>query len=432
MKKDVRIGCRRNTLMLLPALIMLVSPVIVQAQADDVYFVPTKKSEKAIVVESVAEKYNVKNIAKSAVRDVDEYNRRSTAISNEPEAYVEENADDGYSAVMEEYQDYDFSTRIIRFHTPRSTFGPLYWDFVFGGINDWYVYDNGYNIDIYPTASNPFYYWGSTPFYWNSMSYRHWMDWYGLGHYPYWGWNHYGHHHHYNGYWCDYNWYYNHMHHYPHIGGHLNSKRPRGHIPHNGAVSSRDRNDKSIPVNVASRNNGKDTGRVSGRDTGKGRVDLRGVKKENTRTDNSSVTGNRNSNTQKNNTGKVNLRGSERNGSGRSVSGAGQERVNNRQTNGARRQQPARTNVESSKKQSNPASGARNGSVNRRSSSSGSYNRQSSTSVSRSRSSSGSSRSSSGSSYRSSSRSSGNSSSYSGGSSSRSSSGASRSSGRSR
>ena len=88
-------------------------------QVDDIYFVPTKKSEKTLVVESVAEKYNVQVTPKSKVRDADEYNRRS-GFTNDPEAYIEENYDSGSS--VDEYQDYDYSTRIIRFRSPSRAF----------------------------------------------------------------------------------------------------------------------------------------------------------------------------------------------------------------------------------------------------------------------------------------------------------------------
>ncbi len=410
--------------MVLPLLAILVSPFMAMAQVDDAYFVPTRKSEKSLVVESVAEKYSVKDVQKSAARNADEYNRRS-GFTNDPEAYVEENFSDGFSSDSS-YQDFDYSTRIVRFHSPRRALSPLYWDLAYDcGVNDWYVYDNGYSIDIYPTASNPLFYWSGPSYFWNSMNYYSWRNWHSFyGYMPFWEWEHYMHHYYDHwgyGRWYGSHWYNNHWY-YAHHGGNWNYSRPMRHIPHNGAVTDRrDRGGKQIPSNSVSRGNGNNDVRGGGRNTGN--VDLRGVRNGTGRDSNRAVADDRNSSTPQDNNGRVNLRGSS-SGSGRSVGQAGQDNVNGRRDNGARRQQPARIGAGNTENRRSSAVGQGSSSVSRRSSSSGSYNRQSSTSVKRS-SSSGSSRSSS--SYRSSSRSSSGSS-RSSGSSYRSSSGSSRSS----
>ncbi|MBE6285096.1 MAG: hypothetical protein E7093_01435 [Bacteroidales bacterium] len=440
MKNQFRRVQMENIMKALAMLLLLVSPFIGYAQADDIYFVPKKESgKKTLVVESVSDKYGITSAAKISMRDVDEYNRRSGGYTNDPEAYIEENYSDEY--YDDEYQEYDYSTRIVRFHSPRRAFGSIYWDLSYGcGINDWYVYDNGYSIDIYPTVNNPLYFWGDFSFAWNSLNYYNWRSWYnyyGWGYSPYWGWHYPGYHHHYyDHYWYGHNWC------GPHWNGHVHAdrwydgRRPNRRIPVNGAVTAKRDN---IPSNSSVRG-GNNRGTVAGKGNNGG-VDLRGVRKDNGRGDASAV-GQRNEGQSKNDRNGVNLRGSNRNGNGqvREIRfGSGNEGNRKVGENGARRQQPARSmvNAEGNKRNSSAAGSSngnvrqsrndggskreQSGTVNRRgSSSTGSYNRQSSTNVTRSRSGSTQSRSSSSYSSGSSSRSRSNSSSYSSGSSSRS------------
>ena len=439
MKNQFRRVQMESLMKALAMLLLLISPLAGYAQADDIYFVPKKESEKkTLVVESVSDKYGISSAAKSSMRDVDEYNRRSGGYTNDPEAYVEENYSDEY--YDDEYQEYDYSTRIVRFHSPRRAFSSIYWDLSYGcGINDWYVYDNGYSIDIYPTVNNPLFFWGDFSFAWISLNYYNWRslyNYYSWGCTPYWGWHHHGYHHHYyDHYWYGHNWY------GPHWNGHVHAdrwydgRRPNRRVPHNGAVTAKRDN---IPSNSSVRG-GNDKGAVAGKGNNGG-VDLRGVRKDNGRGDASAV-GQRNDGQGKNNRDGVNLRGSNRNGNGqvREIRfGSGNEGNRKVGENGARRQQPARSmvNAEGNKRNSSAAGSSngnvrqsrndggskreQSGTVNRRGSSSGSYNRQSSTNVTRSRSGSTQSRSSSSYSSGSGSRSSNNSSSYSSGSSSRS------------
>lgn len=449
MKSEVRRIQLENYLRALAVLLLLVSPFAGSAQVDDIYFVPKKSEKKTLVVERISDKYGIDSEVKSPMRDVDEYNRRSSGYTNDPEAYIEENYSDEYESDADEYQEYDYSTRIIRFHSPRRAFSSIYWDLSYGcGINDWYVYDNGYTIDIYPTVNNPLYFFGDFSFSWNFLNYYNWRSWYNYyswGYTPYWGWHHPGYHC-YDHYWFGHGW---HGHHWnPHIpAGNWNyGRRPIGRIPHNGAVTARRDN---VPSNSSVRG-GNDSGRVASNGNSGG-VDLRGVRKGSDR-DNGSVAVRQNEMSGKTNRGGVNLRGnnagngSERNGNGqvREVR-FGSNSKSNRQVgeNRARRQQSARSLVNSNdrkrsssvsdnasenvrqKRNSSTLRKEQSGTVNRRgSSSSGSYNRQSSTSVTRSRNSSTQSRgNSSYSSGSSSSRKSG--SSFSSGSSSRSSSGSS-------
>ena len=431
----------RDVKMIVAMFLVLVSPLVATAQVDDVYFVPTKENEeKVLVVKSTAEKYNIDNTSESSMRNVDEYNRRSTAYTNAPDEYIDENYTDEYVYEDDSYDDYSYSTRIIRFRNPRrAVYSSIYWDLMYGcGINDWLIYDNGYSIDIYPTYNNPLYYWGDFAFAWNPFSWYSWYSWHGWHHTAYWGWHHpyYGH-------------YYGHC--YDHYYGHHNHIAM--HPNHNYWSPSR-RNNRYIPTNGAvgggryERGEGSRGNRVAASDkNNSGRVNLRG--NAGNRSDKVASADRGTSNN--NNSGRVNLRGN----AGNRGNNAAAQSGNNRKENGAgfkiggnqgrdnaiRRQQPARgsanvsssraansgkSNSESVRQQKNnntSNSSNRGSSVNRRSSGSSSgYNRPSSTSVTRSRNSSSSENRSSSSYSRSSGSSRNNSSSYSRSSSSRSSS----------
>ena len=393
---------------MLPAfalLVSLASPFAAIAQVDDVYFVPSKKSEeKVLVIKSTAEKYNISTASASQGRDVDEYNRRSTAYTDSPDEYIDENYTGDYSYEEGAYDDYSYSTRIIRFRNPRrAMYSPIYWDLMYGcGVSDWLIYDNGYSIDIYPTYNNHLYFYSDFAFGWNPFSWYSWNSW----HYPgYYGWYHPYH-----------SPYYNHFygHYYP---GHLMAGAGGGYW---GPAR---RSTRFVPTN----------GAVSGGRSARG---------EGARSERGTVSGSRADRSSMRADGNVRRNGSTgngrsvaQNGNKRNESGAGFRIESNDgktqgRDNAIRRQQPARGsvnnggnrgvngNVNAGVRQESTKGASGSSSVNRRESGTSSgYNRPSSTSTVRSRSSS----SSSSSSVRSSSGSSSNSrssSSYSSGSSS--------------
>ena len=75
--------------------VLLVSPFVATAQVDDVYFVPSKENkEKVLVIKNTADKYGINTASAGTARDVDEYNRRSTANTNSPDEYIDENYTD--------------------------------------------------------------------------------------------------------------------------------------------------------------------------------------------------------------------------------------------------------------------------------------------------------------------------------------------------
>ena len=439
MKDQVMKMQSRDVKMIVAMFLVLVSPLVATAQVDDVYFVPTKESEeKVLVVKSTAEKYNIDNTSASSMRNVDEYNRRSTAYTNAPDEYIDENYTDEYVYEDNSYDDYSYSTRIIRFRNPRrAVYSSIYWDLMYGcGINDWLIYDNGYSIDIYPTYNNPYYFWSDFAFSWNPFSWYSWHSWHHAAH---WGWHH-----------PYYSHYYGHC--YDHYYGHHNHIAMR---PNYNYWSPSRRNTRYIPTNGAvgggryERGEGSRVNRVAASDkNNSGRVNLRG----NAGNRGDKVASADRGTSNNNNSGRVNLRGNAGNrgnnaaaqsGNKRNENGAGFKIGSNQgRDNAIRRQQPARgsanvnnnraansgkSNSESVRQQkSNSTSNSSNrgSSVNRRGSGSSSgYNRPSSTSVTRSRNSSSSENRSSSSYSRSSSSSRNNSSSYSSGSSSRSSSG---------
>ena len=439
MKDQVMKMQSRDVKMIVAMFLVLVSPLVATAQVDDVYFVPTKESEeKVLVVKSTAEKYNIDNTSASSMRNVDEYNRRSTAYTNAPDEYVDENYTDEYVYEDDSYDDYSYSTRIIRFRNPRrAVYSSIYWDLMYGcGINDWLIYDNGYSIDIYPTYNNPYYFWSDFAFSWNPFSWYSWHSWHHAAH---WGWHH-----------PYYSHYYGHC--YDHYYGHHNHIAMR---PNHNYWSPSRRNTRYIPTNGAvgggryERGEGSRGNRVvASNNNNSGRVNLRG----NAGNRGDKVASADRGTSNNNNTGRVNLRGNAgsrgnnavaQSGNKRNENGAGFKIGSNQgRDNAIRRQQPARSSanvnnnraansgksnsesVRQERKNNSSNSSNRGSSVNRRGSSSSSgYNRPSSTSVTRSRNSSSSENRSSSSYSRSSGSSRSNSSSYSSGSSSRSSSG---------
>ena len=162
------------------------SGIAINAQDDDVYFVPSKSKENNSIQQSSyskinsdyhsSEDYDGSNWAEGrgyGGRDIDEYNRRNFA-----EDTLAADSSQYYSS-----DDYDgaYTQRLIRFHSP--TVGiyvssPYYWDFCDFYWNDPWFYNRWYWGG-----------WGFGPYYWNS-----WWGWsnpwfydYAWGWYPHWG-----------------------------------------------------------------------------------------------------------------------------------------------------------------------------------------------------------------------------------------------------
>ncbi len=193
-------------------------PLNMYAQFDDIYFVPKKSdaSAKAVSESNVASQAILGE--SYALRDEDEYNRRpsSDAYSyGEVEEYTEADEE-----VYDE-EDFRYSTRIIRFHSPRRVVvsSPWYWDVVYsGGFDTWTVYDNGIYVDLYPSYD----YW-YTP-YWSLSFYGGWL---GFTAASYWNsWYHHSHWH-YHPHW-HHAWHGPHFPHYGHgfVGGYYPNRRP--------------------------------------------------------------------------------------------------------------------------------------------------------------------------------------------------------------
>ncbi len=180
-----------NSKFFLTIALVLSATLAVQAQDDDdLYFTPTKKSQKTSAARVTQKVYSDND------RDDDEYNRRYTGYADAWQTGGEADSivADSMAADMEYAQssgsaydltdpenDYVYSRRILRFHSPRFGFAissPYYWDLVYG----WGVYDYLYD---------PYYDYFYDPFYWSwgwgyGWAYRPWNTWYG----PIWGWHH--------------------------------------------------------------------------------------------------------------------------------------------------------------------------------------------------------------------------------------------------
>lgn len=163
--------------------------ISIVAQDDDLYFTPTPTNysenhthgygflEDEPFEQSKLSVYNTNS------RDDDEYNRRYIGDMNYQTSggqdYDYESNDTVFNtdSLSENVEDYEYSRRILRFHSPRvgiALSSPYYWDLVYSyGVYD-YLYDAYYD---------PFFYsWG-----WRyGWSWGPWSSWYG----PFWGWHH--------------------------------------------------------------------------------------------------------------------------------------------------------------------------------------------------------------------------------------------------
>lgn len=133
---------------------MLLFPLSLFAQSNDMFYVPQKEVKQTDVAKILSATYEYENdddwgIADNGnTRDVDEYNRRGayyyssdTVAADDvetllAECYTEE----------EEDTEYDYTVRIVRFHSPTCVMvsSPWYWD-VYPSI---YYYDDYYHYDI--------------------------------------------------------------------------------------------------------------------------------------------------------------------------------------------------------------------------------------------------------------------------------------------
>lgn len=163
----------------------------VMAQDDDLYFTPSSQpispenNTNSLVTTQELDRYEQPKLSvyNNNSRDDDEYNRRYISsvdyqIGGSSE-YDYESNDTIFNtdSIDEDMEDYEYSRRILRFHSPRvgiALSSPYYWDLVYNyGIYD-YMYDAYYD---------PFFYtWG-----WRyGWSWGPWSSWYG----PFWGWHH--------------------------------------------------------------------------------------------------------------------------------------------------------------------------------------------------------------------------------------------------
>lgn len=197
--------------------LMLMFAVGATAQVDDMYFVPNKSEKKNKSVRNsekpqmvTTQEYLLGDETWNGI-DEDEYNRRGhlTSVTSEDveneETIYEEVEDTLYLSEETVDEDFSYSSRILRFHSPRVVMlsSPWYWDIVYtSGVDSWLICDDGIYWDVYP-------------------AYSYYSSWY----YPAWSWNftfgHWGYYNHFCwDYWHAPVWHGHHHHHYyPHPGG---------------------------------------------------------------------------------------------------------------------------------------------------------------------------------------------------------------------
>lgn len=135
---------KRVTLFLLVAL-----PVALMAQVNEMFYVPKKevKQENVAKMLSAGAAGGEWGVADNGnTRDVDEYNRRRSTTSvaaGDVETLLQQESAVEY--VYEEDTDYDYSTRIVRFHNPTTVIvgSPWYYD-VYPSYGCYDYYDNGW------------------------------------------------------------------------------------------------------------------------------------------------------------------------------------------------------------------------------------------------------------------------------------------------
>ena len=176
---------------------------------DDLYFVPSKKKEtkKTETISYSDWEHDDWAADRNGVIDVDAYNRRGYANTNEDVSYDE--PANGTESL---------TNRIIRFHSPGITIisSPYYTDYIDIYTDPWYSFYRPYSWYSYNWYSS---WWWDYPYYWSSSCYYPWWGWHGHYHPTY----YHGHHH---------AW-------HPHYGGHHHQYYPRRDYTHRPTTASR-------------------------------------------------------------------------------------------------------------------------------------------------------------------------------------------------
>ena len=177
-KKNKNIDVMKKFELLL--LTALAIPTWISAQNDDIYYTPGGSKD----VQTVTTSNQSSSTLNNNNRDVNAYNNRYSTgntynnNANNDTLYIDDNnnnndtiANNNANAVSNDNEnghwvngftgdpeDYEYASRIIRFHDPRyaiNVLSPLYWDVVYG-LNswDWNVYDHGIYAYAFPTSTN--------------------------------------------------------------------------------------------------------------------------------------------------------------------------------------------------------------------------------------------------------------------------------------
>lgn len=141
-------------------LLLLAMPVAIMAQVNEMFYVPKKQVKQENVAKmfsssaSATENDEEWGVADNGnTRDVDEYNRRGSATvsADNVEALLQQESVEEYDEyVYEDDTDYNYSTRIVRFHNPTTVIvsSPWYYDvYPSWGYYD-YCYDDYWDWSI--------------------------------------------------------------------------------------------------------------------------------------------------------------------------------------------------------------------------------------------------------------------------------------------
>ena len=185
--------------LLLISMLIGAMPLSMQAQDDDLYFVPKKKSvEKSVVVDDNVQQPVTTNT--DCGRSIDEYNRRMKSsyqvidgdtVKND---IIDFSAEQGVypDSVKEEKEDFELTKKLTRFDDYPLADNAAFWAGYQAGIDmwgwhsPWYYSRYGWYGGWYDPWYSPYYY-GSWRYGWYDLWFYGYYGWYDPWFYPYYG-----------------------------------------------------------------------------------------------------------------------------------------------------------------------------------------------------------------------------------------------------
>ena len=184
--------------LLLISMLIGAMPFSMQAQDDDLYFVPKKKSvEKSAVVENNVQKPVI--ICTDSSRNIDEYNRRlkssyqvidGDTVKND---IIDFSAEQGVypDSMKEEKEDFELTKKMSRFDDYQLADNAAFWAGYHAGLDMWAWHSPWYysRYGWYGGWYDPWYspYYSSWRYGWYDPWYYSYYGWYDPWYYPYYG-----------------------------------------------------------------------------------------------------------------------------------------------------------------------------------------------------------------------------------------------------